>query len=126
MIGLASVSAAAQEAGEAYNPGEREELASAALPGGEGQAIAIQRVTFEPGWSGDRHEHGGPVFVYVLDGSITVDVDGQEPKTLTAGDLTAEPMHTAMSARNESDESPVTLLLIQVSQEGVPLMTRVD
>ncbi|MCV2873458.1 cupin domain-containing protein [Defluviimonas sp. WL0050] len=117
---------AAQEAGEAYTPGERVELTNTPLPGAEGQAIAIQRVTFAGGWTGERHTHGGPVFVYVLDGEITVELEGQGPTTLSAGGFAAEPMDTAMVARNESATDPVTILLIQVSQEGVPLMTRVE
>jgi quercetin dioxygenase-like cupin family protein len=116
----------AQEAGAAYTPGERVELAKAELPGAEGMEIAIQRVTFEPGWEGARHEHGGPVFVYVLDGELHVEVDGEDPKTLTAGELAQEPLGTPMVGKNLNAESPVTILLIQVSQEGVPLMTRVD
>ena len=123
-ICLGMTSAVAQEKGREYAPGEREELARAAL--GDGQEIAIQRVTFPGGWSGERHSHGGQVFVYVLDGSIQVEVDGSEPKTLAGGDLTAEPMDTPMVAKNGSGSEPVTILLIQVSQEGVPLMTRVD
>lgn len=121
---LGATIAVAQESGQEYAPGEREELARAAL--GDGQEIAIQRVTFPGGWSGERHSHGGQVFVYVLDGSIQVDVDGSEAKTLSAGELTAEPMNTPMVAMNGSDSDPVTILLIQVSQEGIPLMTRVD
>jgi quercetin dioxygenase-like cupin family protein len=83
-------------------------------------------VTFPGGWTGERHTHGGQVFVYVLDGSLQVDVDGSESTTLSSGELTAEPMDTPMVAMNESDTDPVTILLIQVSREGVPLMTRVD
>ena len=123
MIGTAVL---AQKTGEAYTPGERVELTNTPLPAAEGQAISIQRVTFAGGWTGERHTHGGPVFVYVLDGQITVEVDGQDPATLSAGDFAAEPMDTAMVARNESASDPVTILLIQVSQEGVPLMTKVE
>lgn len=114
------------QAQEAYTPGERVELAKAALPSGEGLEIAIQRVTFEAGWEGSRHEHGGPVFVYVLDGALHVEVDGEEPKTLGVGELTQEPLGTPMVGSNPSADHPTTILLIQVSQEGVPLMTRVD
>ena len=121
---LGATMVVAQEAGQEYAPGEREELAREALEGG--QEIAVQRVTFPGGWTGERHTHGGQVFVYVLDGSIQIDVDGSETQTLSEGELTAEPMDTPMVAMNESESEPVTILLIQVSQEGVPLMTRVD
>jgi quercetin dioxygenase-like cupin family protein len=116
----------AQEAGAAYVPGEQVELAAAALPGAEGMEIAIRRITFEPGWESARHTHGGPVFVYVLEGTLHVEVDGEEPKTIGAGELAEEPLDTAMVGRNMSADDPLTILLIQVSREGVPLMTRVD
>ncbi|EPX83853.1 cupin domain-containing protein [Salipiger mucosus] len=121
---LTTTLAVAQEQGAEYAPGEREELARAAL--GDGKEIAIQRVTFPGGWSGARHTHGGQVFVYVLDGNLQVETDGSEPKMVSGGELTEEPMDTPMVAMNESDSEPVTILLIQVSQEGVPLMTRVE
>ena len=122
---LGTTMAIAGEQGKEYTPaGEREELAKMAL--GDGKEIAIQRLTFPGGWSGARHTHGGQVFVYVLDGAIQMEIDGSEAKTVAAGELTAEPMDTPMVAMNKSDSAPVTILLIQVSQEGVPLMTRVD
>lgn len=127
IIALAgAVSAQSQEAGQEYSPGEREQLAQAPIPGAEGQTLTIQRVTFPGGWTGDRHEHAGPVHVYVLDGSLKVQVDGAEEKVLSTGDFTAEPMNQPMVARNESDAEPVTILLIQVSAEGAPIMTTTE
>ncbi len=125
-IVLGATAGIALAQGQAYAPGEREELANAPLPGAEGQAIAIQRVTFPGGWAGERHTHGGPVFVYVLDGSFAVELEGEDVRELAAGELVAEPMNHAMVARNGDAEQPVTILLIQVSQEGVPLMTLVE
>jgi quercetin dioxygenase-like cupin family protein len=109
-------------AAQEYAPGEREQLVQGALPGVEGHDIAIQRVTFPAGWSGQQHTHAGPVYVYVLDGAIEVEIEGAEPRMLSAGDLVAEPQDAPMLARNASQEDPVTILLIQVSEEGRPLM----
>lgn len=109
-------------AAQEYAPGEREQLVQGALPGVEGHNMAIQRVTFPAGWSGQKHSHAGPVYVYVLDGEFEVEVEGAELRKLSAGDLVAEPQDTPMVARNVSQEDPVTILLIQVSEEGRPLM----
>lgn len=109
-------------AAQEYAPGEREQLVEGPLPGVEGQDMAIQRITFPAGWSGQKHTHAGPVYVYVLDGAFEVEIEGAEPSMLSAGDLIAEPQDAPMVARNASQEDPVTILLIQVSEEGRPLM----
>lgn len=111
---------------QGYAPGDRQQLFQGALPGADGTDIAIQRVTFPEGWSGQTHTHAGPVFVYVLDGAFEVEVEGREMQTLSAGDLVAEPQDVAMTARNATSAEPVTILLIQVSEEGRPLMELVD
>lgn len=122
-IAIAGVATLPQVAfAQSYAPGEREQLVQGALPGVEGYDIAIQRVTFPEGWSGERHTHAGPVYVYVLEGSFEVAVEGMERQTLSQGDLIAEPRDAPMIARNASDTDPVTILLIQVSEEGRPLM----
>ena len=120
IAGIAGLPAAA--VAQSYAPGEREQLVQGALPGIEGYDIAIQRVTFPEGWTGERHTHAGPVYVYVLEGSFEVEVEGTESQTLSAGDLIAEPRDAPMIARNASGTDPVTILLIQVSEEGRPLM----
>jgi quercetin dioxygenase-like cupin family protein len=119
---VAACSLAFPVAAQEYAPGEREQLVQGALPGVEGHDIAIQRVTFPAGWSGQKHTHAGPVYVYVLDGAFEVEIEGAEPNMLSAGDLVAEPQDAPMVARNASQEDPVTILLIQVSEEGRPLM----
>ena len=119
---VAACSLAFPVAAQEYAPGEREQLVQGALPGVEGHDIAIQRVTFPAGWSSKKHTHAGPVYVYVLDGAFEVEIEGAEPRMLSAGDLVAEPQDAPMVAKNTSQEDPVTILLIQVSEEGRPLM----
>ena len=111
---------------QGYAPGERQQLYQDALPGVDGTNMAIQRVTFPEGWSGQTHTHAGPVFVYVLDGALEVEIEGMETQSLSAGDLIAEPQDVAMTARNGASTEPVTILLIQVSEAGRPLMELVD
>ena len=48
----------------------------AAFPGRE---ATVMKAEFPPGWVGGRHYHTGDVFVYVLEGSFVVDVDGVGP-----------------------------------------------
>ena len=127
VFGAGAVAAHAQEQKEEYAPpggAERETLVQEALPGAEGQQMTIQRITFPPGWTGGRHYHAGPVYVYILEGSFAVEEEGAQQKTFTAGELYEEPVGQTMQARNMSASEPLTILLIQTSGEGEPLLYR--
>jgi len=69
------------------------------LPAGPVKGVP-QRATLPPGFN-LKHAHGGPTYVYVLDGSLDViDIDGTL-STYQAGDFFWEPIghtHTAQSA----------------------------
>jgi quercetin dioxygenase-like cupin family protein len=75
---------------------------------------------------GGKHYHTGPVYVYVLEGSFTVDEQGKPRQTFTAGQLYEEPIGTPMQARNISTSEQLTILLFQVHIPGEPLAYRVE
>jgi hypothetical protein len=67
------------------------------------------------------HKHSGPVFAYVLEGSVENQVDPDEPKTYHAGDVWYEPaMHVHRLLRNLSDTAPARILVFQVLPKGKP------
>src|SRR5215510_13363359 len=96
------------------------------LRGVEGQHVTILHGTFPTGWVGGKHYHSGPVYVYVLEGSFTVDEQGKPRQTITAGQLYEEPIGTLMQARNVSASEPLKILLFQVNRHGEPLAYKVD
>jgi Cupin domain len=68
------------------------------------------------------HEHPGPVFAYVLEGSVENQVDPGGPKTYQTGDYWYEPaMHVHRSMRNLSDTQPAKVLVFEVTPKGKPL-----
>jgi quercetin dioxygenase-like cupin family protein len=125
-LGLHALSA--QEKKEAYAPpgADRKSLVNEPLARVDDPQITIDRYTLPPGWVGGKHYHTGPVYVYVLDGSFTMDEQGMERHTYQAGELYREPIGTPMQARNLNTSAPLKLLIIQVTPKGQELMYKAD
>src|SRR4051812_33490660 len=74
--------AVAAEPAPAISTKALEKLPLTGIPGKEGLVL---EVTIPPGGSSLPHRHDADVFVYVLEGSVVMQVAGGEPKTLAAG-----------------------------------------
>ena len=70
---------------EAQGP-EVKVLATKDLAGNAGQEALMLAVEYAPGESEPIHRHNAQAFVYVLDGSVVMQLKGQPPVTLNAGD----------------------------------------
>ncbi|MHA1528609.1 MAG: cupin domain-containing protein [Alphaproteobacteria bacterium] len=78
-----------------------------------------------PGYIGGKHLHTGPVFVYVLEGVLTVETENGT-ETFGAGDLYPEPMGVTMKGRNLSASDDLEILVFQVGDPGKPMMVKVE
>ncbi len=88
------------------------------LPGKEGLVLTVE---FGPGYVDPPHRHGAHVFVYVLEGSIEMQVAGGEPTTLNAGDTFYEnPEDVHPVGRNLSKTKPAKLLVFFVKDQNIP------
>ncbi len=68
------------------------------------------------------HKHAGPVFAYVLEGSVENQVDPEGPKTYKVGDIWYEPaMHVHRSMRNLSETQRARILIFEVLPKGKPV-----
>jgi quercetin dioxygenase-like cupin family protein len=83
-----------------------------------GKQAHLLRIEYPPGWVGQRHYHTGDVFLYVLSGGFTIDVDGAKRTTIRAGEAYHEALNKVMQARNASTSEATTILLFQVGDEG--------
>lgn len=92
------------------------------LAGVEGTEANIVLFDVEAGWETERHIHPGHVFVYVTEGSIHVDVEGREPRTVSAGDAFYELPDKPMVARTASADEGAKFIVFQVGPAGEPLM----
>lgn len=72
-----------------------------------------------PNASIGRHTHPGPETGYVMDGEMTLMVDGQPPRTLKAGESYQIPAGTPHDAR--SGEKGAKVLAVYVVEKGKPL-----
>jgi quercetin dioxygenase-like cupin family protein len=88
------------------------------IPGHE----AVQAIVgFDQGVAAPRHTHPGEEIIYVLEGTLEYQVEGQPPKTLKAGDVLFVPARTIHSARNVGTGHAAELATYVV-EKGKPLL----
>src|SRR5262245_25212800 len=74
-----------------------------------------------PGAATGKHSHPTPRFVYVLEGAVTLEIDGQPPTTYKAGEAFQESPNVVHNFRNASATQPAKALGFQVATKGQPL-----
>lgn len=95
------------------------------LDGVTGKELVMYRAEAVPGFPGEKHYHSGPEFVYILDGTLLVESDGQPSVTLKAGESAYLPAGDRHIAKNGSGTAPVKLLAIIIAEKGQPLTSPV-
>ena len=72
------------------------------------------------------HTHHAQALVYVLEGSIVMQVKGGAPVTLTPGQTWSEgPNDVHVVSRNASNSAPAKYLVFMVKDKGAPILTPV-
>ena len=94
------------------------------LAGVEGKEVIIKHFSFPPGFVGGKHFHPGPVFVYVLEGEITIETEGAATSTILAGELYQEPLRRTMRGKNLSTKDAAKIVVFQVGDTGKPMMIK--
>jgi quercetin dioxygenase-like cupin family protein len=88
------------------------------LPGKEGLVLMVE---FGPGHVDTPHRHDAHVFVYVLEGSIEMQVAGGKPVILNPGDTFYEnPQDVHPLGRNLSKTKPAKFLVFFVKNQNTP------
>ncbi len=124
LFGMASFQAA--NAGEVYVSKARAKiLYQAPLQGVQGKEMTVRHFSIPPKFVGGKHMHPGPVFVYVLEGELTVEL-ASETKTFKAGELYSEDINAAMVGKNLSTTDDLEILVFQVGDIGKPMMLKVQ
>jgi quercetin dioxygenase-like cupin family protein len=86
-----------------------------------GREVVQVRVDFAPGAVAPRHLHPGEEVIYVLEGSLEYEVDGQPATTLRAGDFLFIPAGKVHSAKNVGIDNAAELATYIV-EKGKPLV----
>jgi quercetin dioxygenase-like cupin family protein len=114
----------AQEAGP--SPMAKETITSLMkkdLAESPGKEVLMYTVDFPSGYSSPIHRHNAQVSVYVLSGSIVMQVRGQKELTLRPGQTFYEgpnDIHTV--SRNASSAEPAKFLVFMIHKKGDPLV----
>src|SRR5436853_5698680 len=92
----------------------------AECPGKEGLTITV---VYPPGASDPIHRHNAYAFLYVLEGSIVMQLKGGKEVTLTPGQTFYEgpnDIHTV--GRNASRTKPAKFIVFLVKDKGAPVL----
>jgi quercetin dioxygenase-like cupin family protein len=93
------------------------------FPGKEGLMITV---VYPPGSSDPIHRHNADAFVYVLEGSIVMQVKGGKEVTLTPGQTFYEcPNDVHIVGRNASQTKPAKFVVFLVKDKGAPVLVPV-
>jgi quercetin dioxygenase-like cupin family protein len=93
------------------------------FPGKEGVMISV---VYPPGASDPIHRHNAHAFVYVLEGSIVMQVKGGKEITLTPGQTFYEgPNDIHAVGRNASLTQPAKFVVFLVKDKGAPVLVPV-
>ena len=120
LVGAAAIGAGADRLALAQQPGiKRTILLRTDEPGNPAYEAVMGVAEIAPGAMAGRHRHPGLEIGSVLDGSVTLEHEGQAAKALKAGDaFKNEPgVH---NAKNTST-TPVKILAIYLVEKGKPL-----
>jgi quercetin dioxygenase-like cupin family protein len=91
------------------------------LTGIAGKEATILTVEYAPGGSSNEHRHNAHTFVYVLDGSVVMQVRGGKEVTLGPGETFYEsPADIHAVSRNASTTKSAKFLVIFVKDKGAP------
>ena len=90
------------------------------IPGKEGVMLIVD---YPPGSVDPIHRHNAHAFVYVLEGSIVMQVRGGKEVTLTPGQTFYEgPDDVHVVGRNASKIKPAKFVLVMVKDKGAPVL----
>ena len=94
------------------------------IPGKEVLMITVEHA---PGGSSPIHRHHAHALVYVLEGSVVMQVKGGEQVTLTPGQTFYEgPDDVHVVDRNASSTQPATFLVVLIKDKGAPALVPVE
>ena len=98
-------------------------LMSKDLPEYPGKEAVMITVVYPPGASDPIHRHNAHAFVYVLEGTIVMQLKGGKEITLTPGQTFYEgPNDIHVLGRNASTTKPAKFVVLLVKNKGAPVL----
>lgn len=101
-------------------------LASKDLPEFPGKEVLMITVDYPPGSVDPIHRHNAHAFIYVLEGSIIMQVKGGKEVTLTPGQTFYEgPNDIHVVGMNASKTKPAKFVVFFIKDKGAPALVPV-
>ena len=102
-------------------------LMSKDLPEMPGREVLMFTVEYPPGGSDPIHRHNAHGFIYVLEGSVLMRVEGGKEVTLTPGQTFYESSNDVhVVGRNASKTKAAKFLVFLVKDKGAPTLVPVE
>jgi quercetin dioxygenase-like cupin family protein len=99
----------------------RTDLLKVDLPDIKGSQMNVWIADFAPGADTGRHIHPTPRFVYVLEGALTMEMEGKPARAFKAGQSFVEMPNMVHAIKNTSNTEPAKSLAFQYAAEGQAL-----
>jgi quercetin dioxygenase-like cupin family protein len=88
-----------------------------------GKEVLMMTVEHVPGGSSSIHRHDAHAFVYVLEGSVVMQLKGGKQVTLTPGQIFYEgPDDVHLVDRNASTTRPAKFMVVLIKNKGAPAL----
>jgi quercetin dioxygenase-like cupin family protein len=101
-------------------------LMSKDLTENPGKELLMITVEHAPGGSNPAHQHNAQALVYVLEGSVVMQLEGGKEVTLTPGQAFYEgPADVHVVDRNASSTKPAKFLVVLIKDKGAPALVPV-
>jgi quercetin dioxygenase-like cupin family protein len=101
-------------------------LLSKDLKESPGREVVMMTVEYAPGGVDPIHRHNAHAFVYVLEGTIVMQVKGGKQVTLTPGQTFYEgPDDVHLVGRNASKTKPAKFVVFLIKDKGAPVVVPV-
>ena len=102
---------------------EVKSLTSKDLPEFPGKEVLMITVEYPPGSVDPVHRHNAHAFIYVLEGSIIMQVKGGKEVTLTPGQTFYEgPNDIHVVGKNASSTKPAKFVVFFIKDKGAPVL----
>jgi quercetin dioxygenase-like cupin family protein len=92
------------------------------FPQGDDQFTAVLG-EIAPGGQAGRHMHPVPLLVYILEGSLSIEMEGHGTHDVSAGEAFTEVINTWHNGRNLGT-TPAKFLIVFAGQDGTPITIR--
>ena len=91
------------------------------LTGAKGQEAILVLRELPPGGESGKHTQAGNEIVYILEGSVVLEVQGKAPVTLKAGEAFQTVAGEVHNVKNANATAPGKALAFYIAKKGTPL-----